>query len=165
MSVHVTEEHLEAGRKLAAEARANGGLAPMDLGAFWHDNERAREDPFGKDIPQVPFGAQCTWECVFEELGIAQDQKRYLDDPSWQMELNRAYNDRAERTVGRRLLSESDPVKPADPDPPIRDLHQVFEMTNVWDDASQSWWLRARTSCRHCWIARKPGWPIRAPSS
>jgi uroporphyrinogen decarboxylase len=129
-------------------ARAHDGLAPVDVERFWADDALSRKDPFGKDIPQVPFGAACTWECVFDELGLAQDQRRYLEDPEWQLSLNRAYNDRAERIVGRRILSETDPVRPIEPRPAVRGLHDVFEMENVWDDTSQSWWLKPAAATR-----------------
>lgn len=142
MSVHLKDEHIARARELVAEARSRDGLAPIDIEQFWNDDEMARRDPFGSDIPQVPFGATCSLECVFDELGIEQDRRRYLEDPEWQQELNRAYNDRAEEIVGKRFLMESDPVRPINPDPPVRDLHHIFEMENVWDSISQSWWLK-----------------------
>jgi uroporphyrinogen decarboxylase len=124
------------------EAHAGGGLAPLDIERFWADDALSRKDPFGKNIPQVPFGATCSWECVFDELGLVQDQRRYLEDSEWQLSLNRVYNDKAERIVGKRFLTETDPVRPLDPDPAVRELHHIFEMENVWNDTSQSWWLR-----------------------
>ena len=103
MSVHVTEKHLATAEKLVSKAHANGGLAPMDLDRFWADQKIARADPFGEDIPQVPFGAICNWECVFAELGVEQDWARYNRDIEWRLSLNKAYNDKAEKIVGRRL--------------------------------------------------------------
>jgi len=126
-------------RWLVDRARANGGLAPADLERFWADQEVARKDPFGRDIPQVPLGIMMSGECVFDELGVKEDYWRYDHDDAWQLELNTAYNDKARKIVGRRLLSE----KVGDPDlryPPLKGLHDVFEARNEWHD--RSWWLR-----------------------
>jgi uroporphyrinogen decarboxylase len=126
-------------RWLVDRARANGGLAPADLERFWADQEVARKDPFGRDIPQVPLGIMMSGECVFDELGVKEDYWRYDHDDAWQLELNTAYNDKAQKIVGRRLLSE----KVGDPNlryPPLKGLHDVFEARNEWHD--RSWWLR-----------------------
>ena len=145
MSVRVTEKHLAIAEKLVRQAHANDGLAPIDLEQFWADQKIAIADPFGKHIPQVPLGAICNWECVFDEMEIEQDWKRYGSDTEWRLSLNRAYNDKAEAIVGRRLLDE----KPPGPDrpgyPSVKALHDVFEMKNVWIDDSQSWWLMKGT--------------------
>jgi uroporphyrinogen decarboxylase len=125
-------------RSLVAETRAAGGMAPVDIERFWQDQEAARRDPFGADIPQVPLGAVLNWECVFEELGVKTDHWRYEHDDEWRLSLNKAYNDKAEEVVGRRLLSE----KPRDPEriwPERKGLHDVFEAKNVWQ--ASSWWL------------------------
>lgn len=126
-------------QSLMKETRANGGLAPVDLEKFWADNEIACKDPFGKNIPQVAFGASTTSECVFDELGVAEDMWRYNNDEAWRLSLNKAYNDKAEKIVGRRLLNE----KPGDPSvkyPEVKGLHDVFEAKNVWHQGS--WWLQ-----------------------
>jgi len=126
---------------LLSRMRAAGGLAPVDLKRFWADQEAAMKDPFGPDIPQVPLGAICNWECVFAEMGVEQDWKRYQQDHQWRLALNKAYNDKAEKIVGRRLLSEQ-PAKPRGPAyPPTKALHDVFEMPQRWDDTAQTWYL------------------------
>jgi len=43
MSVKVLERHVKQAEKLAARARANGGLAPLDPDRFWADQEKAAE--------------------------------------------------------------------------------------------------------------------------
>ncbi len=127
---------------LLAEMRANDGLAPVDLEQFWADQEAAKADPFGRDIPQVPLGAICNWECAFTELGIEQDWQRYNNDPDWAIGLNKRYNDISEKIVGRRLLREAKP----DPElawPRPKALHDVFEGRNVWEGGKAgSWWLK-----------------------
>ena len=128
---------------LLADTAANGGLAPVDLPRFWADQAIANKDPFGAAIPQLPLGAICNWECVFDELGVAQDWWRFLyKDETWALDLNRRFNDKAETIVGRRLLDE----KPADRErqwPEIKGLHDIFESQNVWEGgANGSWWLK-----------------------
>jgi uroporphyrinogen decarboxylase len=73
-------------------------------------------------------------------LGIAEDYWRYDNDTGWRLRLNKAYNDRAEKIVGRRLLSEQ-PDDPSRRWPPNKELHDLFEARNVWRD--RSWWLMA----------------------
>ena len=127
---------------LLAETRANDGLAPVDIERFWADQELARANPFGADIPQVPLGAICNWECTFAELGIEQDWHRYQNDPDWAIGLNKRYNELSEKIVGRRLLPEAKP----DPQlawPATKALHDVFEGKNVWEGGKAgSWWLK-----------------------
>ncbi len=141
MSVNVTEKHLSIAEKFVSKARAKGGLADLDIERFWADQKISMSDPFGKDIPQVPFGAICNWECVFAELGIEQNWSRYNNDIEWRLALNKEYNDKAEAIVGRRLLDERYPDLNRPSYPPTKTLHDIFEMVNKWDETSQSWWL------------------------
>ena len=116
----------------------DAGLAPVDLDRFWADQEAALADPFGEGIPQVPLGIMMSGECVFDELGIEEDARLYSSDEPWRLALNKAYNDRSERIVGRRLLSE----EPSDPNrrwPGVKRLHDVFEARTEWH--AGSWWL------------------------
>ncbi|HOZ47717.1 MAG TPA: uroporphyrinogen decarboxylase family protein [Candidatus Hydrogenedentes bacterium] len=131
-------EHVALARALVAETHANHGLAPVDLDRFWADHAVAEQDPWGADIPQVPFGVSLTQECVYAENGVAEDFWRYDHDEDWRIALNKAFNDKAERIVGRRLVSE-DRRDPTLQYPPVKGLHDVFEAENIWHD--QSWWL------------------------
>ena len=72
------KEHMKRARALVKETHAHGGMAPVDLERFWADEELAGKDPFGKAIPQVPLGVWMSDECVFDELGIAEDHWRLL---------------------------------------------------------------------------------------
>ena len=102
-----TAEQRQQVDQLLADTKANGGLAPVDIERFWADQEVANKDPFGADIPQIPLGAICNWECVFDELGVAQDWWRFqYTDEAWALDLSRRYNDLSEKIVGRRLLTE-----------------------------------------------------------
>jgi len=126
-------------RGLLDEARLHGGLAPVDLERFWADDAAAQADPFGANIPQVPLGIRMSWECIPTELGVEVDTWRYLHDEPYALALNKAYNDQAERIVGRRLLNET-PADPAARPPAHKALHDVFEARNEWH--AGSWWLR-----------------------
>jgi uroporphyrinogen decarboxylase len=130
---------------LLAESRAHGGLAPVDLDRFWADQARAIAAPFCRDIPQCPLGMMMSGECVYDELGIPEDFWRYNHDEAWRLSLNKAYNDKSEQIVGRRLLNEKPGPPPENQWPAFKPLHEVFEAKNIWH--SGSWWLEqsART--------------------
>ena len=139
MSHYLKPEHQRLAAQLVAEAKAHGGLAPVDLKRFHEDQAKANASPFGKDIPQCPLGIWMSGECVYDELGIPQDFWRYGHDEAWRLDLNRRYNDKAEPIIGKRLLGE----QPGDPKrnwPGTKGLHDIFEAKNVWHD--QSWWLQ-----------------------
>jgi len=121
-----------------AETQARGGLAPVDLERFWADQDEARKDPWSDQCPQAPLGMLMSPECVFDELGIEEDWHRLTHDPAWRAEACKAYNDKAEKIVGRRLLNEA-AGDPARQYPPVKALHDVFEAPNVWN--GQSYWL------------------------
>ncbi|MBD3183469.1 hypothetical protein GF312_14320 [Candidatus Poribacteria bacterium] len=141
MSINLKDEHIKIAKDLVKQAHANDGLAPVDLEKFWADHNISRRDPFGEDIPQVPLGAICNWECVFAELGIEQQWKKYRGNAEWRLSVSKAYNDKSEKIVGRRLLSEARPGPNRPGYPGVKGIHDVFEMENVWLDDSQSWWL------------------------
>ena len=137
--VPLRPEHAAMARDLVGEMHAHDGLAPVDLERFWANDETAQANPFGDTAPQVAMGCTLTGECVYAELGIEEDYWRYDHDEKWRLSLNRAYNDKAEAIVGRRILSEeaSDPARAY---PPVKGLHDVFEARNEWH--GQSWWLQ-----------------------
>lgn len=127
--------------RLLSETHAAGGLAPVDLDAFWRDNAKAQANPFGRDIPHCAFGAVLNWECVFDELGIEEDYWRFQNDEPWALETSKRYNDIAERIVGRRLLNEQ-PRDPTKAWPRIKELSDIFEARTSWEGGAKgSWWL------------------------
>ncbi|MBS3762416.1 MAG: hypothetical protein KGZ25_03825 [Planctomycetes bacterium] len=142
MSVNTKPEHHRIASELVAEAHDNDGLAPVDLDQFYADQEKAIADPFGNDIPQCPLGVWMNGLCVWDELGIEEDRWRYQNDEEYRLELNRAYNDKAEKIVGRRLLNEEPSSSDGEPlkYPPHKRLHDVFEAENIWQ--AGSWWLK-----------------------
>jgi hypothetical protein len=135
----ITLDHRSQALWLVDQARHHDGLAPVDLDKFWADQAIANSDPFGAHIPQVAMGLNMWWECAFDELGVADDYWRYENDLPWQMSLNKAYNDRAEKIIGTRPLTETAPDATRQY-PPVKRLHDLFEAKNVWHD--RSWWLQ-----------------------
>lgn len=136
-----SKQHRKKVDELLAATKANGGLAPVDIDRFWKDQEVAGKSPFGNHIPQVPLGAICNWECLFDELGETQDWWRYQHDELWALDLNRRYNDLSEKIVGKRLLSET-PSDASRKWPAVKQLYDIFEARNVWEGGpTGSWWL------------------------
>ena len=133
-----TPAHRRLAAQLVTVTRAHGGLAPVDLKRFHADQEIAGNDAFGKSIPQCPLGIWMSGECVYAELGIPEDPWRYDHDEAWRLQLNKAYNDLAERLIGKRLLPETR-GEPRPAFPPAKALQDIFEAKNVWH--AGSWWL------------------------
>lgn len=137
------QQHRQQAQWLLQQTQAAHGLAPLDLDRFWADQQRSAANPFDADCPQVPLGIMMSDECVYDELGVSEDYWRYANDEPWRLQLNRAYNDRAEAIIGRRLLNE----KADDPElrwPQTRSLADIFEARNIWHD--RSWWLMQSAS-------------------
>ncbi len=79
----------------------------LDIEQFWKDDELAHQDNcFSPDAPQAALGIRMSNECVYAELG---EEGHPWDpiDPVRQAEMNKRYNDKAEKIVGRRLLPET----------------------------------------------------------
>jgi uroporphyrinogen decarboxylase len=64
---------------------------------------------------------------------------RLRHDDDLRMRMRKAYNDRSEWIVGRRLLDET-PPRPDLEYPERGGLHDVFEAENIWH--AGSWWLQ-----------------------
>ncbi|NQT18902.1 MAG: hypothetical protein HQ592_04295, partial [Planctomycetes bacterium] len=143
----IPTEHARKIDDLMSKTKANGGLAPVDLEKFWADQQVAAADPFGKDIPQVPLGVMMSGECVFDELGVPEDHWRYDHDEEWRVALNKAYNEKAEQIVGRRLLGDGHSGDPTRRYPATKGMSDLFEAENVWKD--RSWWLMQSANNEH----------------
>ena len=139
MTDTMTLEKSDIPARMVNTMHEHDGLAPVDIDRFWHEQEISRADPFGNHIPQVPLGMLMSTECVFDELGLKEDWYRLAHDPEWAHELYRAYNDKAETIVGRRLLRDT-PPDPAKQYPQVKGLHDLFEAENVW--YNESYWLQ-----------------------
>lgn len=118
-------------------------MKPVDLERFWADDELAhRDNCFSKDAPQVALGIRMSDECVFAELnepgnpwGTTPRERR--------IELNKRYNDLAEKIVGRRLLRENFPLEEEIP-PEYRGIGKVFGGQYVFDNNVT--WLKGSCS-------------------
>jgi len=102
-------------------------LLPVDLEQFWKDDELAHEENcFSPNAPQVALGLRMSGECLMTEFG------ENLGDPLWTrperkrlIELNKRYNDKAEKVVGIRLMPEDYPT--ADMEfPTFKQIGEVF---------------------------------------
>ena len=60
LSSATIERHRRMARELVEETHRHDGLAPIDLARFWADQEIAIADPWGTQIPQLPFGCGTT---------------------------------------------------------------------------------------------------------
>jgi len=118
-------------------------MLDLDLDQFWKDNELARlENCFSQQAPQVAMGIMMSDECVFAELdepgnpwGTLPRQRR--------LELNKRYNDKAEKIVGRRLLSENIPFE----DECFAKVKQIGEVFGgQYVDNGNSVWLESDCS-------------------
>jgi len=136
MSAAIISPPAQENALLLRSLKGSDGLARVDLDRFWADQEEAVADPFG-DIPQVPLGIRMHGECVYAELGVAED-----GGPP-RGELVSAYNAKAVRLVGRPLLKAGGGKK-SGVYPAVKKLHDVFEARNVWH--SGSWWLEQSAS-------------------
>ncbi len=115
----------------------------VDTDQFWKDDELAHQDNcFSKSAPQVALGIRMSGECVFTELGEEGDPWGYTPVER-RIELNKRYNDKAEKIVGKRLL----PERFSQPDeifPPIREIGEVFGGRYVTNEHST--WLEGSCS-------------------
>jgi uroporphyrinogen decarboxylase len=110
----------------------------VDLEQFWADDELAHEDNcFSPKAPQVALGIRMSEECVFAELGEEGNPWGYTPRER-RIELNKRYNDKAEKIVGRRLLPETLP-EPDSEFPYVKRIGEVFEGKYVHNDIAE--WL------------------------
>lgn len=110
----------------------------VDLEKFWSDDEVAhRDNCFCKEAPQAAFGILMSDECVFAELN--EDGNPWIEtERQRRIDLNRRYNDKAEKIVGRRLLKEDLPL-PAKKFPYVKRIGEIFGGNYVINENSE--WL------------------------
>lgn len=118
-------------------------VSELDIEQFWKDEEIAHQDNcFCEDAPQAAMGIRMSDECVFAELG--EEGNPWGETPrERRIELNKRYNDKAEKIVGRRLLREEFPT--ADEQfPAFRQIGEVFG--GVYEFNGHATWLRPSCS-------------------
>ena len=96
----------------------------LDIEQFWKDDLIAHRDNCFFEGPQVALGIRMSAECVYSELGEEGDMWM-PESRSRAIDLYRRYNDKAEKTVGRRLLPED--IPPEDSAfPYVKRIGEVF---------------------------------------
>lgn len=114
-------------------------MLDLDIEQFWKDDELAhKENCFSKEAPQVALGIRMSDECVFAELG--EEGQPWGHTPlDRRKELNKRYNEKALKIVGRKLLREEFP-NPDSNFPGVRGIGEVFAGKYVFD--GQTTWLK-----------------------
>ena len=111
----------------------------VDLEQFWKDDEIAHEDNcFSTKSTQVAMGIRMSDECVFAELDEPGQPWGHTSRDR-RMELNKRYNDKAEKIVGKRLLSENIPLEEEN-FPQIRQIGEVFGGEYIFN--GEATWLK-----------------------
>ena len=107
-------------------------MLSLDIEQFWRDDELAhRENCFAAAAPQMALGIRMSDECVFAELGEEGDPWG-VTPLERRIELNKRYNEKAVKIVGRPLLREK--FAPADARfPAFRQIGEVFGGTYYFD--------------------------------
>ena len=83
-------------------------MLDRELDKFWENDEKAHRNNCFAVESQIAFGIRMSDECVFWELGEEGEPWGYTPRER-RLDLNRRYNDKAEKIVGRRLLKEELP--------------------------------------------------------
>ncbi len=109
----------------------------VDIEKFWKDDEIAHRDNCFYKAEQVALGIRMSDECVFAELG--EEGTPWAPIPrERRLELNKRYNDKAEKIVGRRLLAETLP-DPKSYFPYVKRIGEVFGGSYVYENDTE--WL------------------------
>lgn len=112
----------------------------LDLEQFWRDDELAhRDNCFFEDAPQIAFGITMGTECIFPEIGVHGDP--WGDNPPGLVyEYACRYNDKAEKIIGKRIMSEVHPM-PHEKFPAVKLHGEVFGGEYMFRDGV--YWLRS----------------------
>jgi len=110
----------------------------IDLKKFWeNDNEAHKDNCFNPDAKQVALGIRMSEECIYAELGEEGDpwgkNKREKI-----LELNKRYNDKSEKIVGKRLLRETILTKD-ESYPEIKRIGEIFGGTYKYIPNGGEW--------------------------
>lgn len=95
-----------------------------ELELFWKNDELAHRNNCFTKAPQVALGIRMSDECVFSELGVP-GHPWDVTPRDERIELNKRYNDKAEKIVGKRLLRENFPPEDAKL-PYVKRIGEVF---------------------------------------
>ena len=113
-------------------------MLPLNIEQFWHDDALAHEDNcFSEKAPQVALGIRMSDECVFAELDESGDPWGHTP-LARRIDLNKRYNDKAEKIVGRRLLKETFWSEDAS-FPAVKRIGEVFQGTYHFGQKTGEW--------------------------
>lgn len=122
-------------------------MLDLDIEQFWKDEETAHlRNCFSKETKQVALGIRMSNECVFAELGEEGEPWGYTP-PERRLELNKRYNEKALKIVGRKLLNENTPSPEDSRFPQFRQIGEVFGGKYVFD--GKTTWLESTISSEH----------------
>ena len=111
-------------------------LRALDIEQFWKDDEIShRDNCFAKEAPQVALGIVMTHECFIDELGVKLNPWA-PNPPELMREYAKLYNDKAEKIIGRRLVTE---VYPATNEifPQIKRIGEIFGGQYFYKEGSE----------------------------
>ena len=112
-------------------------MKELNVDQFWADDLLAHQNNCFNQSPQIPLGIRMSDECVFDELG--EEGTPWMPIPRQQrIDLNKRYNDKAERLVGKRLLQESFPPQDANL-PAVKRIGEVFGGQYIYHNETE--WL------------------------
>jgi len=113
-------------------------MSDLNLEKFWRDDEIAHKENCFYKGDQVALGIRMSDECVFAELGEEGEPWGYTPRER-RIELNKRYNDKAEKIVGKRLLREE--FAPYDSHfPYVKRIGEVFGSRYIMHYGSE--WLQ-----------------------
>ncbi|MBR5258040.1 MAG: hypothetical protein IK056_02610 [Clostridia bacterium] len=113
-------------------------MLDRELDKFWENDEKAHRDNCFAVESQIAFGIRMSDECVFWELGEEGEPWGYTPRER-RLDLNRRYNDKAEKIVGRRLLREELPPEDA-AFPYVKRIGEVFGSEYALENGTE--WLK-----------------------
>ena len=112
-------------------------MKELNVDQFWADDLLAHQNNCFNQSPQIPLGIRMSDECVFDESG--EEGTPWMPIPRQQrIDLNKRYNDKAERLVGKRLLQESFPPQDANL-PAVKRIGEVFGGQYIYHNETE--WL------------------------
>lgn len=76
----------------------------LDVKKFWEDNKKCFT-PFSVDKPRVPIHFWLDDHFILEEMAVPSTL-RYYNDQQYRLDINRKFNDRTEKTLGKRFCAE-----------------------------------------------------------
>ncbi len=114
----------------------------LDIEQFWKDDAIAHQNNCFYEGPQVALGIRMSDECVYDEL----DEPGHPWEPEERqrrIDLNKRYNDKAEKIVGIRLLREE--YLPEDAAfPYVKRIGEVFGGSYVYQNHTE--WLEGHVA-------------------